>query len=223
MVKIDDIIIKINSIASFIKGSKTSALTTTAKTVVEGINELDKDLGDVSTLTTTAKDSVVNSINELDTDKQEKIEAGTSGNIVTYSGTKGTFGTALSKSTDITKDSTATEIPTAKAVYDFRKKAIAVDEVNLTTGITLRYYDGWVQILGFDFTVPVSSTTDMVSLATIPQKYRPKHEVSGISAYNWGQEFYSLVWTNEQGALSIFDNKGRKDGMRLNLVYPLEA
>ena len=68
MVSIDDIITKINSIASFIKGSKTSTLTTTAKTVVESINELDKDLGDVSTLTTTAKDNVVSAVNEHDTE-----------------------------------------------------------------------------------------------------------------------------------------------------------
>ena len=43
-------------------------MTTTAKTIVGGVNELDAEIGTLSSLTTGNKSTVVASINELDSD-----------------------------------------------------------------------------------------------------------------------------------------------------------
>lgn len=60
--RLNEVITEINNIGD------VGALTTTATDIAAAVNELDGEIGDLSTLTTTAQDSVVNAINELDSD-----------------------------------------------------------------------------------------------------------------------------------------------------------
>ena len=59
----DSIVNSINEVADLLGNT---ALTTTATSITDAINELDADIGNKSTLTTTNKTSAVNAINELD-------------------------------------------------------------------------------------------------------------------------------------------------------------
>lgn len=52
-----------------------AALTTTAQNVVGGINELDNEQGDLSTLTTSAKNNLVAAVNEIKTDLDNTTSA----------------------------------------------------------------------------------------------------------------------------------------------------
>lgn len=59
----DSIVNSINEVADLLGNT---ALTTTATSITDAINELDADIGNKTTLTTTNKTSAVNAINELD-------------------------------------------------------------------------------------------------------------------------------------------------------------
>ena len=59
----------IDSAIGVANGQDMTALTTTVKhTLIAAINELDSDVGPLSSLTTTDKSSIVSAINELDSD-----------------------------------------------------------------------------------------------------------------------------------------------------------
>lgn len=85
------------------------SLTTTAKTVVGAINELDGEVGDLSTLHTEVKDKIVNAINEVHDD------LGTLSNLTTTAKTDAVAAINELKSRCDTEDSNITDLQNNKA------------------------------------------------------------------------------------------------------------